>query len=488
MSISSKRREFLLGLGAWGAVQTLQACSTPPSSLSPQSPLPVQPSWDVIQQPEITQVRLGYLPTAAAAPLIVAQHLNFFTRYGMTEVQLVPWSSWTDWAVAVAGYDDKSPMVDGATAGGHCFSPLPELLTEGLLGINANTKDLEIATDSANPDVMRQDKCPMYVLARLHTQGGAILMHPRYRPLINLPYQRPWRPTFQLSRLLGNILRCGVLSALSPEMLWLRYWLASGNVNPLQDVQLGTMSFKETAKIFTEQPSDLKTADLKTADLISIPPLFPQMVDDRGLIAITTASLWANHPGDIFALRADWVDRYPNATQGLLHGLLTAQNWCDDPQNRRRLQRILQMYLPIYAGSDNVELKEINRKPDTNNPETNKPEPKKPDINKSELNSSLGEIRYWSYEGKTVSYPYKSHDLWFLLEHARWGNLSKELEYKPIIDMVNREDLWRSAARTLGIPDTLMPAGPSRGVEQFFDGTTFNPGFSGEFGADSLKG
>ncbi len=205
-----------------------------------------------------------------------------------------------------------------------------------------------------------------------------------------------------------------------------------------------------------------------------MPPLFPQIVDDQGLVAITTAHLWQNHPGDIFTLRADWVDRYPNATQGLLYGLLAAQNWCDDPSHSRRLQRILQMYLPIYAAPHQAAADQSGNRQAT--APVTKPSPKaeSPVGKASEAIYSAG-IRYWSYEGKTVSYPYKSHDLWFLLEHGRWGSLPPDLEYKPIIDMVNREDLWRAAARNLGIPDTLMPASTSRGTELFFDGTIFDP-------------
>ncbi|MEI6427803.1 MAG: CmpA/NrtA family ABC transporter substrate-binding protein [Pseudanabaena sp. ELA607] len=473
MSISSNRRQFLLALGAWGTVQTLQGCgTTPPVSLSPTPPLPVQPAWDAIQQPEVTQARLGYLPTAAAAPIIVAQHLKFFARYGMNEVQLLPFASWVDWITAVvAGRDDKLADVDGAIEGGHSFSPLPELLTEGLLAINGTKKlpDLEIAIDNTNPDVSRQGKLPMYVLARLHTHGGAIVMHPRYRPLMNMGQQRPWRPTFQLSRFLGNVLRCGVVSALSPEMLWLRYWLASGNLNPLQDVRLETTSFQSLAKIFTEQQPDL----------ISVPPLFLGLANNYGSVQMTSANLWPSHPGDLFTLRADWVDRYPNATQGLLYGILAAQNWCDAPQNSRQLHKILQMYLPTYRQEN---LKNSDPKPSSeprssasnqSNSQPNNQSNNKIDINKTAINA--GGIKYWSHEGKTVSYPYKSHDLWFLLEHSRWSHLPQDLEYKPIIDMVNREDLWRSAARNLGIPDTLMPSGISRGKEQFFDGMVFDP-------------
>ena len=50
---------------------------------------------------------------------------------------------------------------------------------------------------------------------------------------------------------------------------------------------------------------------------------------------------------------------------------------------------------------------------------------------------------------------------------------------KALIDKVNREDLWREAAKELGVTD--LPASTSRGVETFFDGKVFDPEKPGEY-------
>jgi bicarbonate transport system substrate-binding protein len=84
---------------------------------------------------------------------------------------------------------------------------------------------------------------------------------------------------------------------------------------------------------------------------------------------------------------------------------------------------------------------------------------------------------YWKDEKGSVSYPYKSHDLWFLTESVRWGFLPMETldNAKAMIDQVNREDLWREAAKELNIAAADIPTSTSRGVETFFDGITFDP-------------
>ncbi|HEY9657766.1 MAG TPA: bicarbonate-binding protein, partial [Allocoleopsis sp.] len=84
---------------------------------------------------------------------------------------------------------------------------------------------------------------------------------------------------------------------------------------------------------------------------------------------------------------------------------------------------------------------------------------------------------YWKDPVGNVSYPYKSHDLWFLTESVRWGFLPESTmsNAKAIVDKVNREDLWREAAKALGIAAADIPKDTSRGIEKFFDGTEFDP-------------
>jgi bicarbonate transport system substrate-binding protein len=95
---------------------------------------------------------------------------------------------------------------------------------------------------------------------------------------------------------------------------------------------------------------------------------------------------------------------------------------------------------------------------------------KKPDVH--EFN--LGPL-YWKDGLGSVSYPYKSHDLWFLTESVRWGFMPEDTLAKAnqLIDSVNRHDLWLEAAKEAGFAD--LPTNTSRGVEKFFDGVEFDP-------------
>jgi nitrate/nitrite transport system substrate-binding protein len=88
------------------------------------------------------------------------------------------------------------------------------------------------------------------------------------------------------------------------------------------------------------------------------------------------------------------------------------------------------------------------------------------------VENSPHRMKFWSDK---ASYPYKSHDLWFITENIRWGYLSGDLDSKKLVDAVNREDLWKEAAKEAGIATADIPNSTSRGVETFFDGKTFDP-------------
>lgn len=78
-------------------------------------------------------------------------------------------------------------------------------------------------------------------------------------------------------------------------------------------------------------------------------------------------------------------------------------------------------------------------------------------------------MKYWA---DNASYPYKSHDLWFLTEDIRWGKFDPQTDTKALIEKVNREDIWREVAKSMGV---TAPASTSRGKETFFDGKVFDP-------------
>src|SRR3569832_765735 len=54
------------------------------------------------------------------------------------------------------------------------------------------------------------------------------------------------------------------------------------------------------------------------------------------------------------------------------------------------------------------------------------------------------------YRDGEVTFPCKSHGLWILTQHRRWGFIDRPIDYKKVIAQVHRTDLYREAAKVLG--------------------------------------
>ena len=88
------------------------------------------------------------------------------------------------------------------------------------------------------------------------------------------------------------------------------------------------------------------------------------------------------------------------------------------------------------------------------------------------VENSPQQMRFWK---DNASYPFQSHDLWFITEDIRWGKYEAGYDAKALIAKVNREDLWKDAAKDLGVAASDIPTSTSRGKETFFDGKVFDP-------------
>jgi bicarbonate transport system substrate-binding protein len=178
-----------------------------------------------------------------------------------------------------------------------------------------------------------------------------------------------------------------------------------------------------------------------------------------------TAEIWKDHPEEYLAIRGDWVDKNPKATKALLKGIMEAQQWLDNFDNRKEASQIL-------AGRNYFNLSpEILAETYQGNY----------DMGERKVNDKSLAAYYWKDEKGSVSYPYKSHDLWFITESVRWGFLPKDYidngaaKAKALIDKVNKENIWKEAAKEMGIAAADIPTATSRGVETFFDGIKFDP-------------
>lgn len=368
---------------------------------------------------ETTTAKLGFIALTDSAPLIIAKEKGFFTKYGMTDVEISKQKSWP-----VTRDNLKIGSSGGGIDGAHILSPMPYLLT-----IN--------------------DKVPMYLLARLNINGQAISVAEKFKDLKIGLQSKLLKESVNKAKADKKSLKVAMTFPGGTHDLWMRYWLAAGGINPDQDVILQAV------------PPPQMVANMKvgTVDAFCVgEPWNAQLVSQKlGYTALSTGELWNDHPEKAFAMRQDWVDKNPNATQALLMAIMEAQQWCDQAENKEEMCKICadRKYFNV-AVADILERAKGNIDYGDGRKEQN----------------FAYRMKYWE---DNASYPYKSHDTWFLTEEIRWGYLPKDTKVKEIVDQVNREDLWKQAAKALGVAAAEIPASSSRGVETFFDGVKFDP-------------
>jgi len=231
--------------------------------------------------------------------------------------------------------------------------------------------------------------------------------------------------------------------------MWMRYWLAAGGIDP--DQNISTIVVPPAQMV-----ANMRVGSMDTFCVCE--PWNQQLVNQGiGYTANTTGELWHNHPEKAFAMRADYVDANPNSTKALIMAIMEAQMFCEQPENKKEIAEICSRRRWIHAPyADIIDRMEGNFDYGNGKVVENHP----------------NQMRYWK---DSASYPYKSHDLWFLTENKRWGYLARDFDSKTIIDQVNREDIWREAAAALGIDKSDIPETTSRGLETFFDGKVFDP-------------
>ncbi|MCC5638631.1 ABC transporter substrate-binding protein [Nostoc sp. CHAB 5844] len=418
------RRKFIFTTGAAAAASIVaHGCSSNTASSGGNAPsaAPAANVSTVANAPKVetTKAKLGFIALTDSAPLIIAKEKGFFAKYGMTDVEVIKQKSWP-----VTRDNLKIGSAGDGIDGAHILSPMPYLMT-----IN--------------------DKVPMYLLARLNTNGQAISVANKFKELkVNLE-SKALKEAATKAKADKKSLKAGITFPGGTHDLWMRYWLAAGNINPDQDMVLEPVP----------PPQMVANMKVNTIDAFCVgEPWNAQLVSQKlGYSALVTGELWKDHPEKAFAMRQDWVDKNPNAAQALLMAILEAQQWCDKLENKEEMCKICadRKYFNV-AAADIIERAKGNI--DFGDGRTEKEFPYR--------------MKFWA---DNASYPYKSHDIWFLTEDIRWGYLPKDTKVKEIVDQVNKEDLWKKAAKAIGVPNSEIPTSSSRGVETFFDGVKFDP-------------
>lgn len=374
-------------------------------------------------EPEVKGAKIGFIALTDAAPLIIAAEKGLFAKHGMPDVEVLKQASWgaTRDNLVLGG---ASNGIDGA----HILTPMPYLMHTGKVTQN-------------NVPV------PMALIARLNLDSQGISVAKEYADTgVQLDASK-LKAAFEKKKAEGKEIKAAMTFPGGTHDLWIRYWLAAGGIDPDKDV----------STIVVPPPQMVANMKVGNMDVFCVgEPWNEQLVNQGiGFTACTTGELWKGHPEKALGMRADWVEKNPNATKALLMAVMEAQQWCDEMANKEEMSTILGKRQWF-----NVPPKDVLGR-------------LKGNINYGNgrvLENTGLQMKFWQDH---ASYPFHSHDSWFITENIRWGKFAPDTDVKALVAKVNREDIWREAARDLGVSD--IPASTSRGKETFFDGKVFDP-------------
>lgn len=430
------RRNFLrYGLMASGAAM-----------MSPFVPGLVSSAWAAGSDGlEKIKLKLGIIPLTDCAPLVIAKEKGYFKKYGL-DVEISKEASW-------ANIRDKVTL--GELDGAHMLAGMPLAST---LGIGATQKDTITAFSMD-----------------LNGNGITVSNELYERMVAADPEAMKRRPTtaVALKKVIEADKKAGkppmtfaMVFPVSTHNYQLRYWMASGGVDPDKDVRLIVI------------PPPQMVANLQSKNIVGycVGEPWNQRAVEMGIgrSIITSYEIWNNNPEKVFGVTREWADKNPNTHKALIAALIETAQWMDKAENRKEVVKIIAAKSYVNAPEDVID------------------------------NSMTGTWRYTKEASLAVmadfnvfyryaaNYPWRSHALWFLTQMVRWGQIEKPVDLKKVAESVYRPEIYREAAKMAGIASPSIDYKPegihtgpwtldkatspiAMGADQFFDGMKFDP-------------
>ncbi|WP_026072615.1 ABC transporter substrate-binding protein [Nodosilinea nodulosa] len=269
------RREFLRNMAVGAALVSLASCASGPAT-DAEAEAPVE-TGDL----EKTDIQVGFIPITCATPIIMSEPLGFYKKYGFNAkvVKMPSWGAVRDSAIA------------GELDAYHMLAPMPIAMT---LGLGSAAFGVKLASIE-------------------NINGQAITVAERHKGQVNGPED------FK-----GFVI--GVPFPYSMHNLLLRYYLASGGLDPDVDVQIRPVP----------PPDSIAQLIAGDIDAMLMPDPFNQraVYEGAGYIHMLTKELWDGHPCCAFAASDQWIGENPNTFRALNKAIIEAAAYAQEPTNR----------------------------------------------------------------------------------------------------------------------------------------------------------
>ncbi|MFC0401029.1 CmpA/NrtA family ABC transporter substrate-binding protein [Paraburkholderia rhizosphaerae] len=209
--------------------------------------------------------------------------------------------------------------------------------------------------------------------------------------------------------------------------MWLYYWLAAQRVHPLRDI--------ESVVIPPPQMVDALAQDKLDGLCVGEPWNAVAQARGVGATVVYSSEIWPDHPEKVLACRRDFVSRFPNTSRALVQTMLEACRWLDEDGHCAEIARRLAQ--PEFIG---VPAEMI-----------------APRLQGEPVHATRLPVRFFA--GGHVNYPWPDDGVWFLTQYQRWGMIDRRDDYAEIAARINQTELYREAARHVGVtvPELQTP-------------------------------
>ena len=353
--------------------------------------------------PEITEVKVGFIPLTDCASVVIASVMGFDKKYG---IKITP-SKEASWAAV------RDKLVNGELDAAHV---LYGLIYGVQMGIGGPKKDM------ANLMTINNNGQAISLSNQLKAKGAV-----DGASLARLVKAEPREYTFAQTFPTGT------------HAMWLYYWLAAYGVNPFTE-----------AKVITVPPPQM-IANMRVDNMdgfcVGEPWNARAIRDNVGFTAATSQDIWQDHPEKILGTTADWVARHPNTARALIMAVLDASRYIDTMSNRSAVSRIIAEKSYVNTDVESIDGR-MHGQYDNGN------------------GRKWQDANYMKFfnDGK-VNFPYLSDGMWFLTQHKRWGLLKEDPDYLAEAKKVNQIKLYTEAATQLKIAVPKSPVRTSRLID-----------------------
>ena len=346
--------------------------------------------------PEITEVKIGFIPLTDCAPIVVAAEMGFDKKYG---IKIIP-AKQASWAAI------RDKTVNGEL---HASHVLYGLVYGVQMGIGGQQKDMK-------------------VLMNLDHNGQAIT-------LSNGLKDKGVKDGKSLKRLLDNENRDYIFANTFPtgtHAMWLNYWLASNGINPVTDIK----------SIVVPPPQMVANMRIGNMDgyCVGEPWGARAIADNVGFTVTTTQDIWQDHPEKVLGTTAEFVAKNPNTARAMIAAILDACKYIDAIENRAKVAKLISGKAYVNTSEDVIAGRFVG---DYDN-----------GIGKKWKDPNYMKF----YQDGAVNFPYLSDGMWFLTQHKRWGLLKSDPDYLAVATKVSEIKLYSEAAALTGtsIPKSPM--------------------------------